>query len=66
MNKIAKFLSKWAFAIFLMMVAMLMIFAATCSLYVAKEHPFIGILGGVGSCMVLVIAVGLFCLEIKE
>lgn len=66
MNKIAEFFSKWAFAMFLGIVAVMLLFAVGCCVYTAVVNPFVGIVGIVGVAVCLVCVVGWLCKEIKE
>ena len=66
MEKITTFLSKWAFAIVLCIVAVTLLFAVGCCVYTAITNPFVGIVGAVGALIALVCAVGLLCSEIKK
>lgn len=66
MNKIAEFLSKWAFAIVLCLIAGALICAGGCTLYTAIEHPFVGIAGTIGVVIALMCVVGWLVIEIKE
>lgn len=52
MNKIAEFLSKWAFAIFLLLLAVALLFALACSIYTAVVNPFVGAVGCLGVVVV--------------
>lgn len=54
---IAEFLSKWAFAIFLIFLAVALMFALACSIYTAVENPFVGSVGCLGVVVALAILV---------
>lgn len=58
MKKIAEFLSKWAFAIFLL-------FALACCVYTAVENAVVGIAGCVGVVLALAVVIGWVVREIK-
>lgn len=66
MNKIAEFLSKWAFAIFLIVVAITLVFALISCIYTAVANPFVGIVGCVGAVLAIAVVVGWIFKEIKE
>ena len=66
MNKIAEFLTKWAFALVLLVFAILLLFALVCTIYTAITNAIVGIFGTIGVCIALVCVVGLICVEIKE
>lgn len=65
MKKIAEFLTKWAFAIFLIVVAVALLFALACTIYTAVENAFVGIVGSVGVALALAITIGCIFKEIK-
>ena len=66
MNNIAEFFSKWAFAIVLCLIAVALVCAGGCTIYVAIDHPFVGIVGTVGVSIALACVVGWIIVEIKE
>ena len=66
MNKIAEFLSKWAFTIVLSLIAVSLVFALGCTIYTAIENPFVGIVGTIGVAIALACVVGWIIVEIKE
>ena len=66
MNKIADFLTKWAFAIFLILVGVALLFALACCVYTAVENALVGIAGCVGVVLALAVVVGWIVREIKE
>ena len=66
MNKITEFFSKWAFAIVLCFIALALACACGCSMYVAVEHPFVGIVGTIGAVIALMCVGGWIVVEIKE
>lgn len=66
MKKIAEFFSKWAFAIVLLVIAILLLFALGCTIYTAITNAIVGIFGTIGVCIALACVVGLICVEIKE
>ena len=65
MNKIADFLTKWAFAIFLILVGVALLFALACCVYTAVENALVGIAGCVGVVLALAVVVGWIVREIK-
>lgn len=65
MGKIAEFLSKWAFAIFLIFLAVALLFALACSIYTAVENPFVGAVGCLGVIVALAVVVWGIVDEIK-
>lgn len=66
MNKIANFLSKWAFVIFLAFVGIALLIALACCIYTAVENAVVGIGGCVGVALALAVVVGWIFKEIKE
>ena len=50
MGTITAFLSKWAFAIVLCIVAVTLLFAVGCCVYTAITNPFVGIVGMCVDC----------------
>lgn len=66
MGKIADFLTKWAFAIFLILVGVALLFALACCVYTAVENALVGIAGCVGVVLALAVVVGWVVREIKE
>jgi hypothetical protein len=66
MSKIAEFLSKWAFAIFLILLGVALLSALGCCIYVAKTAPFFGIVGSIGITFALAIVIGWLVIEIVE
>lgn len=66
MNKIADFLSKWAFAIFLAVVAVVLLFALACCVHTAVYNAVVGIAGCVGVVLALAVVIGWIFKEIKE
>lgn len=66
MRKIAEFLSKWAIAIFLILLGVVLLFAIACCIYTAIANPFVGIVGCVGVAISLAVVVCLIWTEIKE
>jgi hypothetical protein len=66
MGKIADFFSKWAFAIVLCLIALALACACGCSMFVAVEHPFVGIVGTIGAVIALMCVGGWIIVEIKE
>lgn len=65
MGKIADFLTKWAFAIFLILVGVALLFALACCVYTAVENALVGIAGCVGVVLALAVVVGWLVREIK-
>lgn len=65
MKKIAEFLSKWAFAIFLLLLAVALLFALACSIYTAVVNPFVGAVGCLGVVVALATVVWGIVDEIK-
>lgn len=65
MKKIAEFLSKWAFAIFLLLLAVALLFALACSIYTAVVNPFVGSVGCLGVVVALATVVWGIVDEIK-
>lgn len=65
MGKIADFLTKWAFAIFLILVGVALLFALACCVYTAVENALVGIAGCVGVVLALAVVVGWVVREIK-
>lgn len=65
MNKIAEFLSKWAFAIFLIFLAVALLFALVCSIYTAVQNPFVEAVGCLGVIVALAVVVWGIVDEIK-
>lgn len=66
MNKIADFLSKWAFAIFLVVVGVVLLFALACCVFTAITNAVVGIAGCVGVVLALAVVIGWLLKEIKE
>ena len=66
MGKIADFLTKWAFAIFLIIMGVALLFALACCVYTAVENALVGIAGCVGVVLALAVVVGWVVREIKE
>lgn len=66
MGKIADFLTKWAFAIFLILMGVALLFALACCVYTAVENALVGIAGCVGVVLALAVVVGWVVREIKE
>lgn len=66
MNKIAEFLAKWAFALVLLVIAILLLFALGCTIHTAITNAVVGVFGTIGVCIALARVVGLICIEIKE
>ena len=66
MGKIEEFLSKWAFAIFLIILAVALLSALGCCIYVAKTAPFFGIVGSIGVTFALALVIGWWVIEIVE
>lgn len=66
MNKIAEFLSKWAFVIFLVVLAVVLLLAIACCIYTTITNPFVGITGCVGVAVALAFVVGRIIIELKE
>lgn len=66
MNKIADFLSKWAFAIVLCIVAVALCFAVGCGVFTAMTNLTVGLIGIVINVAILVFVVGWLCIEIKK
>lgn len=66
MGKVQEFFSKWAFAIFLIVVAVTLIFALISCIYTAVANPFVGIVGCVGAVLAIAVVVGWIFKEIKE
>ena len=66
MNKIAEFLSKWAFAIVLCLIAVALLCAGACTIHTAIERPLVGIAGTIGVAIALAYVVGWIIIEIKE
>lgn len=65
MKKVAEFLSKWAFAIFLTLLGVALLFALACSIYTAIENPFVGAVGILGVIVALATVVWGIVDEIK-
>ena len=63
--KIAEFFSKWAFALVLLVIAILLSFALGCTIYTAITNAVVGIFGTIGVGIALGCVVGLIYLEIK-
>lgn len=57
MGKVAEFLSKWAFAIVLCLLAATLICGFGCCIYTAITNPLVGIVGGFGVLIALGIVV---------
>lgn len=66
MNKIAEFLSKWAFAIVLGVIAIALLFALGCTIYTATVNAFVGIVGTIGVAIALACVVGWIIVEIDK
>ena len=66
MNKIAEFLSKWAFAIVLCLIAVALLCAGVCTIHTAIERPLVGIAGTIGVAIALAWVSGWIIVEIKE
>jgi succinate-acetate transporter protein len=66
MKKIAEFFSKWAFAIFLILMGVALLFALACCVYTAVENALVGIAGCVGVVLALAVVIGWLLKEIKE
>lgn len=66
MNKIAEFISKWAFAMFLAIIAIALLFALGCSIYTAITNLAIGLIGISVNLLCLAVIVGWIIIEIKE
>lgn len=66
MNKIAEFLTKWAFFIFLIVEAVTLVFALISCIYTAVANAFVGIAGCVGVVLALAVVIGWIFKEIKE
>ena len=66
MGKIEEFLSKWAFAIFLIILVVALLSALGCCIYVAKTAPFFGIVGSIGVTFALALVIGWLVIEIVE
>lgn len=66
MKKIAEFLSKWAFAIFLVVVGVVLLFALACCVFTAITNAVVGIAGCVGVVLALAVVIGWIFKEIKE
>lgn len=65
MGKIADFLTKWAFAIFLILVGVALLFELACCVYTAVENALVGIAGCVAVVLALAVVVGWVVREIK-
>ena len=66
MSKIAEFLSKWAFAIVLCLLAVTLLCGLGCCVYTAITNPLVGIIGGIGVAIALACVSGWIIIEIKE
>ena len=66
MGKVWAFISKWAFAIVLCLVAVTLLFALGCCVYTAIVNPIVGIVGVIGAFLAVATVVGLIMQEIKE
>lgn len=66
MGKVQEFFSKWAFTIFLIVVAVTLVFALISCIYTAVANPFVGIVGCVGTVLAIAVVVGWIFKEIKE
>lgn len=66
MGKIADFLAKWAFVIFLMAGGITLLFALACCIYTAVTNAWVGIVGCVGVALALAVVSGRITKEIKE
>lgn len=66
MGKVQEFLTKWAFAIFLILMGVALLFALACCVYTAVENALVGIAGCVGVVLALAVVVGWVVREIKE
>ena len=66
MKKIAEFLTKWAFAIFLAVVAVVLLLALACCVFTAITNAVVGIAGCVGVVLALAVVIGWLFKEIKE
>ena len=58
-------MTKWAFAIFLILVGVALLFALACCVYTAVENALVGIAGCVGVVLALAVVVGWVVREIK-
>lgn len=66
MKKIWDFISKWAFAGFLCLIAVALLFSVACGVYTAIENTVVGIIGLVGIVPCLAVVIGWIFIEIKE
>ena len=66
MKKIWDFVSKWAFAGFLSLIALTLLFSVACGIYTAVENPTVGIIGIIGTLPCFAVIIGWLCIEIKE
>ena len=57
MGKIAEYLGKWGFVIFLSLLGISLLFALGCSIYTAIFYPTLGVIGslGVGVCLLIIV-----------
>lgn len=65
MGKVAEFFSKWAFVIFLCVIAVMLLFAVGCCIYTAVINPFVGSVGTLGALFALATAGWWIWAEIK-
>lgn len=66
MGKVQEFFNKWAFAIFLILMGVALLFELACCVYTAVENALVGIAGCVGVVLALAVVVGWVVREIKE
>ena len=66
MNKVAEFLSKWAFAIVLCLIAVALCVAIGCGVFTAMTNLAVGLIGIGINVAILAFIVGWICVEIKE
>ena len=66
MNKIAEFLSKWAFCIVLCAFALALVAAFGCCVYTAITNPLVGSIGCVGVLIALAVVASWIVIEIRE
>ena len=66
MGKIWDFIKKWAFAGFLCLIGLALLFSLACAVYTAVENTTVGIIGIMGIVPCLAWIVGWLFIEIKK
>ena len=66
MGKIWDFINKWAFAGFLCLIGLALLFSLGCAIYTAVKNPTVGIVGIVGILPCLAWIIGWLFIEIKK